>query len=296
MPDATMRAAIVYDFDGTLAAGDCAQHGLLPELGVTDIASFWSQVKDETKDRDGDEILTYLGCLALQARAARKQAELTPERLRIHGKAIPLFPGVESWFDRINQHAAEQGISLEHYIVSSGIEEMIQGTTISKHFKRVFGCRYHYDKKTGNAKWPAVAINYTTKTQYIFRINKGVLNSYDNSKVNEFVEPSQREVPFANMIYLGDGDTDIPCMRLVKDQGGCSIAVFDESNWGGSRTLDKIGKLIAEDRVNFVVPGNYEERSQLDVTVKGVLRRFARQACRNVNAVQHQTAGEQDEP
>jgi 2-hydroxy-3-keto-5-methylthiopentenyl-1-phosphate phosphatase len=280
-----MKVAIVYDFDGTLATGDCAQHGLLPELGVADIASFWNQVKEETKHRDGDEILTYLGCLALQARVARKQAELTPERLRIHGKKIPLFPGVDSWFDRINQCASEQAIDLEHYIVSSGIEEMILGTEISVYFKRVFGCRYHYDKKTGNVKWPAVAINYTTKTQYIFRINKGVLNSYDTSKVNEYVEPGQREVPFANMIYLGDGDTDIPCMRLVKDQGGCSIAVFDQAKWGESRTLDKIGQLISEDRVNFVVPGDYKEKSQLDITVKGVLKRIVRQASCNDNAV-----------
>ncbi|MCS5699660.1 haloacid dehalogenase-like hydrolase, partial [Cyanobium sp. FGCU-52] len=231
------------------------------------------------------QILTYLGCLALQARAVRKQIELTPERLRFHGQSIPLFPGVETWFDRINQHACEQGIELEHYIVSSGIEEMILGTSISRHFKRIFGCRYHYDKKSGNAKWPAVAINYTTKTQYIFRINKGVLNSYDNSRVNEYVEPTQREVPFQRMIYLGDGDTDIPCMRLVKDQGGCSVAVFDEEKWGQPGTLDKIGKLIAEDRVNFVVPGNYDDKSQLDVTVKGVLRRFARQDAHNVKAV-----------
>ncbi len=282
-----MKVAIVYDFDGTLATGDCAQHSLLPELEVTDIPSFWKQVKEETKHRDGDEILTYLGCLALQARVARKQAELTPERLRIHGKKIPLFPGVDTWFNRINQCASEQAINLEleHYIVSSGIEEMILGTEISVHFKRVFGCRYHYDKKTGNVKWPAVAINYTTKTQYIFRINKGVLNSYDNSKVNEYVEPGQREVPFANMIYLGDGATDIPCMRLVKDQGGCSIAVFDQAKWGESSTLDKIGQLIAEDRVNFVVPGDYKENSQLDVTVKGVLKRIARQASCNDNAV-----------
>lgn len=159
------------------------------------------------------------------------------------------------------------------------------GASISGHFSRVFGCRYHYDANTGKAVWPAVAINYTTKTQYIFRINKGVLNSFDNEKVNEFVEHNERRVPFENMIYLGDGDTDIPCMRLVKDQGGCSIAVFDQKKWGQMPTLDKIGKLIAKDRVSFVTPGNYEEGSQLDVTIKGILRRIARTASQQADAV-----------
>jgi 2-hydroxy-3-keto-5-methylthiopentenyl-1-phosphate phosphatase len=270
------KAAIVYDFDGTLAEGDCAQHGLMPELEVNDVQKFWDKVKEATQARDADEILTYLGSLALQARLVKKQIELTPERLQAHGKKIPLFPGVEKWFGRINKHAREQNIQLEHYIVSSGIEEMIQGTPIAKHFERIFGCRYHYDAKSGYVKWPAVAINYTTKTQYIFRINKGALNSYDNSAVNEFIEHSQRPVPFERMIYLGDGDTDIPCMRLVKDQGGCSIAVFDETKWPQRRNQEKIEKLIAEDRVSYVVPGNYSKGTQLDVTIKGVLSKIKR--------------------
>ena len=214
--------------------------------------------------------------LALQARIAGKRDELKPDKLREHGKTIPLFPGVLAWFERINKYAAEQGIQLDHYIVSSGLEEMIMGTPIAKHFKRIFGCKYHYDKKSGYVKWPAVSINYTTKTQYIFRINKGVLNYYDDSRVNEFIEHSKRAVPFTRLIYLGDGDTDIPCMRLVKEQGGCSIAVFDEEKWCQASNQDKIEKLIAEDRVNFVVPGNYTEESQLDVTVKGILKRISR--------------------
>ena len=270
------KTAIVYDFDGTLAEGDCAQHGLMPELGIIDVADFWRKVKEATQTRDADEILTYLGSLALQARIAKKQIELTPSRLQIHGSKIPLFPGVLEWFERINEYARLHSIHLEHYIVSSGIEELIMGTPIAGHFTRIFGCRYHYDPKSGNAKWPAVAINYTTKTQYIFRINKGVLNCYDNSAVNEFVELSQRPVPFERMIYLGDGDTDIPCMRLVKDQGGCSIAVFDEKKWQQPKNQAKIEKLIAEDRVSYVVPGNYEEGTQLDVTVKGVLSKIIR--------------------
>ena len=274
----TIKAALVYDFDGTLAEGNCAEHGLLPELGISDVNDFWHKVTEETQDRDADGILTYMGMLALQARIKGKRDHLMPEKLKKHGETIPLFPGVSSWFKRINKYASEQNISLEHYIVSSGLEEMILGTPIAKEFRRIFGCKYHYDKASGYVKWPAVAINYTTKTQYIFRINKGVLNCYDDSKVNEYIEHDQRPIPFEHMIYLGDGDTDIPCMRLVKEQGGCSIAVFDEKKWVKASSQDKIEKLIAEDRVNYVVPGNYDANSQLDVTVKGVLKKISRKA------------------
>jgi haloacid dehalogenase-like hydrolase len=271
-----IKAALIYDFDGTLAEGNCAEHGLLPTLGITNAEEFWARVTEETKTRDADGILTYLGSLALQARVVKKREELTPDRLKFHGTTIPLFPGVLGWFDRINQYAKELNVELQHYIVSSGIEEMILGTSIAKHFTHIFGCKYHYDKTTGYVKWPAVSINYTTKTQYIFRINKGVLNYYDDSKVNEYIEHNQRPMPFERMIYLGDGDTDIPCMRLVKDQGGCSVAVFDEKKWKQASSQNKIEKLIAEDRVNYVVPGNYARESQLDVTVKGVLRKISR--------------------
>lgn len=274
----TINAALIYDFDGTLAEGDCAEHGLMPELGISDIPKFWKLVKDENKARDADEILTYLGLLALQARAVKKQIELSPKKLQDHGLKIPLFSGVLEWFDRVNTYAHSQSIHLEHYIVSSGLEEMILGTPIAKHFARIFGCRYHYDPKTGNVKWPAVAINYTTKTQFIFRINKGVLDCYDNAAVNKYVEHSQRPMPFERMIYLGDGDTDIPCMRLVKDQGGCSIAIFDVKKWEQRKSREKIEKLISEDRVSYVVPGNYMEGTQLDVTVKGVLSKMRRKS------------------
>lgn len=271
-----VKVALIYDFDGTLAKGNCAEYGLLPELGITDFEKFWDEVSEIAEERDGDSILTYLGYLALKARESDKRIDLTEDKLFEHGKKIKLFPGVTDWFERINSHAEDQNLILEHYIISSGIEEMIKGTEIGKYFKNIFACKYHYDRESGFAKWPAVAINYTTKTQYIFRINKGVMNSYDNKKINEYVEPSRRPVPFERMIYLGDGDTDIPCMRLVKAQGGCSIAVFDEDGWEDTDHQSKIEKLISEDRVSYVVPGDYQTHSQLDITVKGILRRINR--------------------
>lgn len=274
--DSRARAALIYDFDGTLAQGNCAEHGLMPELGITDKSGFWQEVTKATRERNADGILTYLGYLALRAKEAGKRDQLTPEKLKQHGNTIPLFPGVLEWFERINAYAGERGIHLEHYIVSSGIEEMIQGTPIAKYFRCIFGCKFHYDPASGYAKWPAVAINYTTKTQFIFRINKGVLNYFNDQEVNKYMEHGQRPVPFERMIYLGDGDTDIPCMRLVKEQGGCSIAVFDQNKWDKADSQDKIEKLIAEDRVSYVVPGNYREGTQLDVTVKGVLSKIAR--------------------
>ena len=153
------RSAIVYDFDGTLAAGDCAQHGLLPAIGIEDLTSFWDSVKETAKETDSDEILTYLGCLASEADRVNKADQLSPLKLREHGSSIPLFPGVVDWFGRINDHASSLGIVLEHYIVSSGIEEMIRGTEIASCFRQIFGCRYQYDDTTGKATWPAVAIN-----------------------------------------------------------------------------------------------------------------------------------------
>lgn len=277
-----MQCALIYDFDGTLAKGNCAEHGLMPALGLGDDSEFWSAVQRKNGDRDGDEILTYMGELALRARAVNKQSELTPARLRFHGESIPLLPGVAEWFDAINRFAQDQGIALSHYIVSSGLEEMIRGTPIARNFKKIFGCRYHYDEDTGTAKWPTVAINYTTKTQYLFRINKGIENSWDNQKVNEYTEPQDRPFPFDRMIYFGDGDTDIPAMKMVKTQGGCSIAVFDGQKWGESRTQEKIEKLISEDRASYVVPGDYTVGSQLDVTVRGTLRLYARKHRRPV--------------
>ena len=172
-----MKCAIVYDFDGTLAEGNCAEHGLMKAIGVSDIGAFWSEVHELNRQRDGNEILTYLGQLALKAKESGKKDELSVERLKHHGGKIILFSGVENWFSAINEFAEKISIDLSHYIISSGLEDMILGTSIAQECKRIFGCRYHYDQETGDAKWPTVAIDYTTKTQYLFRINKGIENS-----------------------------------------------------------------------------------------------------------------------
>lgn len=272
-PKAPLRTALVYDFDGTLAPGNIQEHSLIPRHLDMTPADFWRLVGIEKQQHDADEILVYLRLLAIQARALNKP--LTKEVLRVHGARTPLFEGVEDWFERIEAHALERRLKLEHFVISSGNEEMIAGTKIYHRFTKVFASRYRYDEH-GHAEWPAVAINYTSKTQYLFRINKGVDNSWNNEPVNRWLPMADRPIPFSRIIYLGDGDTDIPSMKMVRHQGGHSIAVFDPQRWAKSELQEKVYDLIAEDRANFVVPADYRDGSQLDITVKGILGRIAR--------------------
>lgn len=271
--DKLLDTALVYDFDGTLAPGNIQEHSLIPNhLGLS-IEEFWSGVAREKMQHDADEILVYLRRLAATARDLGKP--LTRELLREHGGRTPLFAGVAAWFARIDQHARERGLRLQHYVISSGNEEMIAGTSVYPHFAKVFASRYRYDEH-GHAEWPAVAINYTSKTQYLFRINKGVGNSWDNEPVNRWIPTDERPIPFPRIIYLGDGDTDIPSMKMVRHQGGHSIAVFDPERWAKRELQQKVYNLIAEDRAHFVVPADYQDGSQLDITIKGILGRIAR--------------------
>jgi hypothetical protein len=270
---ATVRTALVYDFDGTLAPGNIQEHSLLPNLLKTTPAEFWKLVGAEKRADDADEILVYLHLLL--TRAKELGVDITRQALLEHGARTPLFEGVANWFGRINAHGEERGLALEHYIISSGNEEMIQGTSIAQHFRKIFASRYRYDA-AGHGVWPAIAINYTSKTQYLFRINKGVDNSWDHEPVNRWVPHSERPIPFSRIIYFGDGDTDIPSMKTVRHQGGQSVAVFDPERWAKRELQEKVYNLIAEDRAHFVVPADYRDGSQLDITVKGILGRIAR--------------------
>jgi hypothetical protein len=273
-PPSPARTAIVYDFDGTLARGNVQEHTFLPEMGV-EKAAFWGEVGRLKEAHDADQILIYMWQMLEQARV--RGVPVTRELLRRHGAATPLFDGLDTWFDRVDAHARALGLALDHYVVSSGNAEIIEGCPIFARFTRVFGSRFVFDER-GHAIWPAVAINYTTKTQFLFRINKGVTNSWDDNAVNRWLPMDERPVPFTRMIFLGDGDSDIPAMKMVRHQGGCSIAVFDEEEWAAGKSQDKLHRLIAEDRAHFVAPANYSEGSQLDVTVRGILGRFARDA------------------
>jgi len=263
--------AIAYDFDGTLAPGNMQERDFIPAIGMTD-KEFWRECKEVEKTHQADNILVYMGLMLEKARAHRVPVRKTD--FENYGRQLAFFEGVEQWFDRINLYGKLGGVRVEHFVISSGIREMILGSAIGQKFKAVFASSFWFDHHDV-AQWPALALNYTTKTQYLFRINKGSLNVYDHSVINEYVEKSRRPVPFENMVFIGDGLTDIPCFRLVKDQGGHSIAVYKPRAKGAK---DRSEKLIKDGRVNFAAPADYREGSGLDRVVKAIIDKLATDA------------------
>lgn len=270
--------AIAYDFDGTLAPGNMQEYDFVPALNMAP-AEFWSKAKKMAQEQHGDEILAYMRCMLEQARIAN--VPVRKKDFMDFGGKISFFEGVETWFARINQYAKEHDIKLEHFIISSGLREMVEGTKIRKNFSKIYASAFMYDNNNA-ACWPALAVNYTTKTQYLFRINKGSRDEFDNSQINKYVPPNKRDIPFANMIFIGDGETDIPCMRLVKAQGGHSIAVFNpQKRKGRNEDLgprDKAKALVTDGRASLAVPANYNEDSELDQAVKAIINIVASNA------------------
>lgn len=268
---APLKTALIYDFDGTLARGNMQEVSFIPSVGM-DIGAFWGEAEALTKSADADGILMYMQLMLQHARA--KGISITKEMLSEHGKDVALFEGLRdlSWFDRINAFGAKYNLDIEHYIISAGLEEMIDGTPIREALTHVFASHYVYDEK-GEAAWPAVGVNYTTKTQYLFRINKGVNNHWEHERVNHFIPDDDRRIPFDRMIFLGDGDTDVPTMKMMHTKGGFSIAVYDPRS--NEKDQKKVYSLISEDRVNFVAAADYSEGSALDLIVKGLVGRIA---------------------
>jgi len=268
---APLKTAIIYDFDGTLARGNMQEVSFIPSVGM-DIGAFWGQAEALTKSADADGILMYMQLMLKHARD--KGISITKDMLADHGKDVALFEGLRdlSWFDRINEFGAKYNLEIEHYIISAGLEEMIDGTPIRPALNHVFASHYVYDDK-GEAAWPAVGVNYTTKTQYLFRINKGVKNHWEHERVNHFIPDEDRPIPFDRMIFLGDGDTDVPTMKMMHTKGGFSIAVYDPRS--NEKDQKKVYSLISEDRVNFVAAADYREGSALDLIVKGLVGRIA---------------------
>ncbi len=262
--------AIAYDFDGTLAPGNMQEHQFLPEIGIKS-AAFWKEVNDIAKKHQADEVLVYMNLML--RKAAENNAPVRKDDFKKRGKNIQLFDGVAEWFSRINDYAKRKNVDLHHYLISSGNEEIFVGTKIKKYFKAIYASKYLFDAN-GAAQWPALAINYTTKTQYLFRINKGVKDISDNASVNRYVEPEKRPVPFKNMVFIGDGTTDIPCFRLVKEQGGLSVAVYTPHKKGKSGKTAAL-KYQDEGRVHAVVPANYTEGSELDKIIKAQIDEVA---------------------
>jgi len=274
MPRKLVCMAIAYDFDGTLAPGNMQEYEFIPNIGMKSKA-FWNEVNKRAKENQADSVLAYMQLML--EKAAIKKIQVRKKNFEEYGESVELFDGVVGWFDRINKYGKKNGIKIEHFIISSGIREMIAGTPIATKFKAIFASSFIYDHH-GVAQWPALAINYTTKTQYLFRINKDVLNVYDDSKINDYVPEEARPVPFNNIIFIGDGSTDIPCFRLVKGQGGHSIAVYKPHTSG---VREKAETLIEQDRVNFIAPANYLPGNRIDVIVRVIIDRVASDVAMN---------------
>ena len=255
--------ALVYDFDGTLAPGNMQEFGLLQDIGYENPNEFWNLCDQiaKTNDAGGISVVMY----ALQTEAQRHGIRCTREMLRRYGQSVQFFPGVTEWFDTINEYAAQIGVQVKHYINSSGIKEMIEGCAIAKEFEQIYAWSYLYDSN-GDACWPSVVVDYTKKTQFLFKINKGIREVSDRVRVNEFVPTDERPVPFERMIYFGDGETDVPCMRTVKSNGGYSFAVY-----GNEKKRVLAQQLLAEGRVNFACNADYTEQGEMMEIVKRIL-------------------------
>ena len=256
---------ILYDFDKTLCTTDMQEYSFIKNLEMTS-DEFWGQSARITATYKVEKILAYM--FVMIQKCKEKGIPLTEEYLKNCGENVELFKGVESWFDRINAFGEQMGVNIEHYIISSGTYEIIQGTPIAKYFKHIYACRYMYDEN-GEAIWPALAINYTLKTQYIYRISKGILDVTDDYNLNREQDESLRRIAYNNMIYIGDGMTDIPCMKMVKEKGGKSIALYSE---GKSETVKP---LVDDERINYVCVADYSEGSALDNIVKLMIENMA---------------------
>ena len=257
-------AALIYDFDGTLAPGNMQEYSFINAIGE-EKEEFWEGTRIMAEEQDSDNILVYM--LSMLQKARQKKLPITKESLRKWGESITFFNGVESWFKRIAEFGKEQGVIVEHYINSSGLKEIIEGTSIANEFKALFACSYYYDD-AGNAMWPASAVNYTNKTQFLFKINKGIFSISDSVKINESIPEEEKRVPFNNMIYFGDGETDVPCMKLVRQMGGSSIAVYEP----GNQKKEKIAeRLFNQNRVDYFSPADYSSGADLDQLVKAII-------------------------
>ena len=255
--------AICYDFDKTLSPEDMQAQGYIQSIGY-DVADFWKESNSLAADNDMDQNLAYMYTMVTKARG---RLVFNKEILKADGAKIKLYPGVDTWFTRVNQYGQEKGITIEHYIISSGLKEMIEGTMVAKYFKKIYASSFYFDDD-GVAVWPAQAVNYTNKTQYLFRIKKGILDINDQ-KVNDYFEPDKFVVPFRNMVYIGDSDTDIPCMKLVNSNGGHSIGVYNFE----TQDKTKVFKMLREHRIKYFAPADYREGSSLEGLIKNIVDR-----------------------
>ena len=274
--------AFLYDFDKTLCTTDMEDYAFIPSLGMTP-REFWSLANGFGHANRMDGILAYMYTMIQESE--KRRLPFTRESLREMGRDIVLFPGVQEWFGRINAFGDSQGVQVEHYIISSGLREIIEGSSISGEFKEIYASEFYYDE-AGKPVWPKLTVNFTAKTQFVYRINKGVLDVSDDKTLNDSMPDDSKRVPFTNMVYMGDGLSDVPCMKMMRAYGGQAIAVYQESNRMG------VEDLLAKGRVDFIFPADYSEGTALDQTVKNIIRKMAiADRLWNENAQQLRTIG-----
>ena len=257
--------AFLYDFDKTLCTTDMEDYAFIPSLGMTP-REFWAKANGFGRQNRVDGILAYMYTMIRESHG--RNLPFTRESLVKMGRDIVLFPGVREWFARINAFGAQQGVRVEHYIISSGLREIIEGSAISGEFKEIYASEFYYDEE-GRPVWPKLTVNFTAKTQFVYRINKGVLDVSDDKTLNDSMPDDSKRVPFHNMVYVGDGLSDVPCMKMMRSYGGQAIAVYQPE----SRTA--VEELLAKGRVDYIFPADYREDTALDLTVKNIIRKMA---------------------
>lgn len=260
-----MKIALLYDFDKTLSYKDMQEYGFFDDLKIEDSKSFWGHVTQKAENEEMDHILTYLHEMIVQTQA--RGIKLSREMLGRYGSQIEFYPGVLDWFKHINAIAEELNIELEHYIISSGLKEIIENTPIASYFKKIYACEYLYDDN-GQAVWPKLSVNYTIKTQFLYRINKGILDINNDADLNRYQKEEDRPIPFSHMIYVGDGFTDVPSMKLVKMNGGHAIAVVPY----GKKSTHESQTLFEDKRVDFVAEADYREGQEIDQIIQAIFK------------------------
>lgn len=258
--------AFCYDFDKTLSPKDMQNFGLIPKLGC-EIDAFWHESDELAHSNGMDKILSYMKLIIDKAKLSNidiKRADFVKL-----GESIELFPGVDSWFERIDEIAEKIGVHVEHYIISAGIKEIIEGTSIAKYFTEIYASSFLYDNNC-TPVWPSQVVNYTTKTQHLYRISKDCLDLSDEESVNEHIDDEMRRIPFRNFVYFGDSETDIPAMRIVKKGGGVAIGVYN------AETVDmrRVSKLLKQERINFLMPAVYGEGSKIEKLAISILQKI----------------------
>lgn len=262
-----IQMAICYDFDGTLSPKNMQEYGFMQKLKTTPL-KFWAKSNKVAKENFADTNAAYMKLMIEEAN--KKGVPFTKSTFLEYGASVKFYKGVDEWFERINEYGKLHGVKVRHFIISSGLREIIKKTAIGKYFEEIFASSYMYDKQ-GNPIWPANVVNYTSKTQYLFRINKGCLDINDNIKVNARIEKDKREIPFENMVFIGDGETDIPAMKLVKAHGGHSIAVYNPKNM---EKMECATKLVNESRVHICAPADYRENQKIDRYIKALINKI----------------------